>query len=222
MSPNQWELIEQTTFAMVVRALEDYWPEAIQIFREETDKAQDIAEDVVREAVDEMGLSTLKERLYGNVDFKKAIYVFLPEPCTVALMLDAKTEKDEGTATIQMSQTSMRIRFVNRKSGATIDERGNLAPLIVREGREYYVVTIVAKFVYDTRPDGGHDLRKIIACCIPNSKLQDQYNPNEHDTIWQVGRNAPTLGEDFRVRVNFTRLREKADWRVVTIPMLST
>jgi hypothetical protein len=32
-----------------------------------------------------------------------------------------------------------------------------------------------------------------------------------------AGRNAPTLGEDFRVRLSFTRLKEKANWRLQKI-----
>ena len=40
---------------------------------------QDIAEDVAREAIEAMGMSGISERLYGKVDVKKAIYVFLPE-----------------------------------------------------------------------------------------------------------------------------------------------
>ena len=37
------------------------------------------------------------------------------------------------------------------------------------------------------------------------------------DTIWKVGRDAPTLGEDFRVRLDYARLAAKATWRVLTL-----
>ena len=47
-----------------------------------TVKAQDIAEDVMREAIEAMGVSGFQERLYGKVDYKKAIYVFVPEAQT--------------------------------------------------------------------------------------------------------------------------------------------
>ncbi|MDX1993005.1 MAG: SfiI family type II restriction endonuclease [bacterium] len=43
------------------------------------------------------------------------------------------------------------------------------------------------------------------------------YNPTAEDTIWLAGRNAPTLGEDFRVRVAFGRLKSKSGWRVQKI-----
>ena len=34
-----------------------------------------------------------------------------------------------------------------------------------------------------------------------------------------AGRDAPTLGEDFRVRLSYQRLREKAAWRVEEIAL---
>ena len=163
-----------------------------------------------------MGLPGLGERLYGKVDVKKAIYVFLPDAHPVALMLDAKAEKPNGnrTATIQMSQTSMRVRM--RRSGVEMDEAGKLAEEIERDGKIFYVVTVIAKYVYEE--DGsGHRLIRIIAACIPNGKLQHYYNPSSDDTIWLAGRNAPTLGEDFRVRLSYERLAKKAQWRVEMI-----
>jgi hypothetical protein len=49
--------------------------------------------------------------------------------------------------------------------------------------------------------------------------LQDHYNPDAHDTIWLAGRDAPSLGEEFRVRLSFARLRQKASWRVQVLPI---
>ncbi len=216
MSPDQMETLEQTSFSMVVQALSDYASQAVSIFREEVDQPQDIAEDVTREAIELMGLPQIHMRLYGKVDIKKAVYVFLPEAIPVALMLDAKAEKPSGsgTATIQMSQTSMRVKML--RHGRGIDEAGKLPSYIDRDGRSLYVVTVFAKYIYDV-VNGAHVLKRIIAACLPNGLLQDQYNPSENDTIWRVGRNAPTLGEDFRVRISFAELRAKAPWRVQDI-----
>ena len=110
--PEEIENLERAVTSLVVQALTDYWDDAVTIFQEETDQPQDIAEDITREAIAAMGVSGTKDRLYGKVDVKKAIYAFMPEPTPVALMLDAKAEKKNGdhTATIQMSQTSMRVR----------------------------------------------------------------------------------------------------------------
>ncbi len=216
MTLDEAETIERTVTEMVVQALSDYGKQAITIFREESDQPQDIAEDVMREAIDAMGVSAISERLYGKVDYKKAIYAFLPAAQPVALMLDAKAEKDGRTATIQMSQTSMAVRMV--RAGQSINEQGKLDCHIERGDRKLYVVTVIAKFVYSDR-GGSHRLRRIIVACIPNGLLQQRYNPTEDDTIWLAGRNAPTLGEDFRVRLSYAKLRAKADWRVQEVEL---
>ncbi len=202
--------------AMVVQAIKDYLPQAATIFREETDLPQDIAEDVTREAIEAMGLPGLRDRLYGKVDVKKAIYVFLPEAQPVALMLDAKAEKPNGnrTATIQMSQTSMTVKM--RRSGVEVAEPGGLEQEIRRGPRTFQVVTVIAKYVYE-EIDGSQRLDRVVVACIPNGRLQERYNPTAQDTIWLAGRNAPTLGEDFRVRLSYRHLREKAAWRVEEI-----
>ena len=213
VSPDELEHLEQTVMAMVVQAITDYSTQTVMIFQEETDLPQDIAEDVTREALEAMGVSGIAERLYGKVAYKKAIYAFLPSPQPVALMLDAKAEKHNGdrTATIQMSQTSMTVRM--RRAGATIAEPGKLDRFIVRGDRRLCVVTVIAKYVYEEIRD-AQILKRIIVVCIPNGELQDRYNPSQTDTIWLAGRNAPTLGEDFRVRLSCAKLRRKAAWRV--------
>ena len=218
MSPEQMETLERTSFSMVTQALTDYALQSVDIFKEEIDQPQDIAEDVTREAIELMGLPQIHMRLYGKVDIKKAVYVFLPEAIPVALMLDAKAEKPSGsgTATIQMSQTSMRVKM--RRQGKVIDEAGKLQSFIERDGRSLYVVTVFAKYIYDVI-ENAHVLKRIIAACLPNGLLQARYNPSENDTIWRVGRNAPTLGEDFRVRISFAELRTKAAWRVQDIEL---
>ncbi len=216
MTYDELERLERTVLSMVAQSLTDYKSQAETIFREETDLPQDIAEDVTREAIEAMGVSGLRERLYGKVDVKKAIYVFLPEPQPAALMLDAKAEKLNGdrTATIQMSQTSMTVKM--RRAGNLIDEPGKLDQVIKRGSRAFHVVTVIAKFVYQESGE-SQTLKRIVVACIPNGKLQERYNPNPDDTIWLAGRDAPTLGEDFRVRLSYQRLRDKAAWRVQEI-----
>ena len=123
-----------------------------------------------------MGFSGFNERLYGKVDYKKAVYAFIPDAHPVALMLDAKAEKENGdrTATIQLSQTSMAVRM--RRSGSTMDEAGRLDRFIERGGRKLYVVTIIAKYTYIE--DGPlHRLRRVIVACIPNGILQESVQP---------------------------------------------
>ena len=213
---DELELLEQTALAMVVQALTDYRQQAVTIFREETDSPQDIAEDVTREAVESMGVSGWNERLYGKVDFKKALYVFLPSAYPAALMLDSKAEKPNGnrTATIQMSQTSMHVRMT--RAGKPVEEAGGLDTTITRGSRTLYVVTIIAKYVYQDNPQ---ELRRLMVSCIPNGLLQDRYNPNTEDGIWLAGRNAPSLDEDFQVRLSYRLLSAKAPWRVQEISL---
>lgn len=98
-----------------------------------------------------------------------------------------------------------------------VDELGQLEHTISRGGRKFDVVTIIAKYIY-AEHHGSHNLERIIVACIPNGRLQQRYNPNAEDTIWLAGRNAPTRGEDFRVRLSFQRLRDKAHWRVRELP----
>lgn len=218
MNLDEIERLERTAMSMVMQALTDYRTQAVTIFREETDAPQDIAEDITREAMDLMGTSSANERLYGKVDFKRAIYLFLPDAQPVALMLDSKAEHSNGdrTATIQMSQTSMRVRM--RRSGTDWDEPGGLEQVISRGARDFQVVTIIAKYVYE-EINGGQELRRIIVSCVPNGVLQERYNPTVQDGIWLAGRDAPTRGEDFRVRVSYQRLADKAAWRVQEIPL---
>lgn len=198
--------------SVVSQAMLDYLPQAVRIFHEETDKAQDIAEDVLREALEAMGVSGFQERLYGKVDYKKAIYLFVPEARPVALMLDAKSEKGNDSVTIQMSQTSMRVRYQGAQG--PVDEPGLLKSAIDQGGRHMQVISIIAKYVYADRNNAGYDLKTIIVACIPNGALQFRYNPNPDDTIWRAGRHAPSRGEDFRVRLNYKLLSAKAPWRV--------
>ena len=225
------EQIEMTAFAMVVRALKDHMFNAVRIFREENDKPQDIAEDVTRKALDEMNLPKINIRLYGKVDIKKAIYVFLPheiptapsylmpvdppDAIPVALMLDAKAEKaDETTVTIQMAQTSMHVKMMH--GGKLVDKKGLLEATMGQEGRILQTVAIIVKYIYSER-ESGFALKKIIAICIPNGRLQEKYNPDAKHTIWGPGRDAPTRGEEFRVRVKLRELKKITPWRVYEI-----
>ena len=58
MEHDEIERLEQSVMALVVQALTDYREAAATIFSEETDLPQDIAEDVMREAIEAMGSST--------------------------------------------------------------------------------------------------------------------------------------------------------------------
>jgi len=82
--------------------------------------------------------------------------------------------------------------------------------------RQFLTTTAFLHFNYED-VENEHSLREITLFCIPNGVLQNTYNPTAEDTIWLAGRNAPTLGEDFRVRLSFGLLKAKARWRVQKI-----
>lgn len=213
------EDIEKTTLRLVFQALADYRAQILEIFQMEEDAPMDIAEDMTREALDGMGAARMPARLFGKVDYKRAQYVFLPDhSIKQALFVDSKAERTEGrnTATLQMSQMSMRVRQYRR--GAPTDIAGTLPLQVERGGETFLTTTIFVKYNYRETSEERF-LEDIIVACLPNGRLQEQYNPNAEDTIWLAGRNAPSLGEDFRVRLSFARLAEKARWRVQTVPM---
>ena len=213
------ESIEKGSLRLVTQALYDFRETAAEIIRRETDKIQDIAEDITREALDRIGVSKIDARLFGKMDYKRARYVFNKDSAVrQALFVDSKAEKVQGqdTATIQTAQTSLRIRHV--RSGQEVDEPGKLPPIIETEKGRLLTTTIFVKYNYEELRQ-QNKLVSITVAALPNAMLQDRYNPTARDTIWRAGRNAPTLGEPFRVRLVFDKLREKTPWRVQKIPV---
>ena len=113
-----------------------------------------------------------------------------------------------------MSQTSMWVR--QRRSGNGVNEKGLLPEISEYGDKHYLTTTCLVHFMYEDEA-GKHHLKEVNITAIPNGKLQDRYNPTFDDGIWLAGRNAPTRGEDFRVRVSFAKLKQKASWRVQAI-----
>lgn len=214
--PQEIEQIEKLTLRWIFQSVIDFDTEAHEIFLNSPDEVKDVAEDVTRELLDRLPGFNVQQRIFGTVDYKRARYIILPEQITKqALFIDSKAEKANNTATIQMSQTSMRIK--QRRSGVNIDQKGFLPETSKHSGEEYLTTTALVHYKYSDETKGEHLLREVTLAAIPNGKLQDSYNPSFDNNIWSAGRNAPTLGEDFRVRLNFKKLKEKATWRVQKI-----
>lgn len=217
--PNNLDLledIEKASLRLVAQAVVNFANDAADIFGNERDEEQDIAEDITREALDRIGTSVIPVRLFGNIDYKRARYLFSPEfSLRQALFVDSKAEKVDGarTVTIQTSKTSMRVRQVRR--GQPIDEQGTV-PVVYndRDGISYLTTTIFVKYNYEQMGNQGNHLHSISVTCLPNGMLQERYNPDHLNTFWLAGRNAPTLGEDFRARIGLIRLKALANWRV--------
>ena len=213
------EEIEKVSLRLVTQALFDYRTTAQEIFREESDLVADIGEDITREALERLGMPKIDQRLFGKVDYKRACYLFHPDyALKQALFVDSKAEKisGQGTATLQTSQLSMVVKQI--RFGAELEVPGKLPVIVHLKGVAYLTTTLFVKYNYQ-KQDRENVLISITVAAVPNGMLQERYNPNTQDTIWIAGRNAPTLDEEFRVRLSFHRLKEKANWRVQKMTM---
>ncbi len=213
------EDIEKASLRLVTQAIYDYRERAQQIFQAEQDLVADIGEDLTREALDKLGVSKIDERLFGKMDYKRARYIFHPDYAVrQALFVDSKAEKSSGrdTATLQTAQTSLIIKHV--RQGQAVSVPGTL-PVVKAIANAYYLTTtIFVKYNYAV-DDGVKALEDIVVAALPNGMLQAVYNPTPQDTIWRAGRNAPSRGEAFRMRLVFSKLKAKCNWRVQTIPL---
>ena len=169
-----------------------------------------------------MGTSVIPARLFGKIDYKRARYVFHPEySVRQALFVDSKAEKVAGarTVTIQTGQTSLSVRQV--RSGKPIDIQGTLPQLLRIQDVDYLVTTVFVKYNYQESADKSEKhLESISISSLPNGILQERYNPTPEQTFWLAGRNAPSRGEAFRVRISLPRLKQMANWRVQTIGLV--
>lgn len=217
------EEIEKASLRLVVQAILDFRETAMEIFHKEKDLPQDMAEDVTREALDRIGVSRIDERLFGKIDYKRARYVFAPEYAVrQALFVDSKAEDIVGqrTATIQTAQTSLRIRQI--RAGTEMDVEGKLPKVLENPSKgNYLTTTIFVKYNYRQNSADLEDqqLLGITIIALPNGMLQDKYNPSAIESFWRAGRNAPTLGEDFRVRIGISALKSLCSWRVQHVPI---
>lgn len=213
LTRDEIEQIEKQSLRALFVAACNLGSDAYEIFRQSSDHPKDIGEDTTREMMERLGGYQLQQRLLGNVDYRKAHYVILPElSLRQALFVDSKAEKGNGaSATLQMSQLSMRVRFL--KNNLATDEPGQLKTVSNHGGKQFLTTTLLVHYSYDENRNGFY-LKRTTLAAIPNGILQDIYNPNAQDTIWIAGRDAPSRGEDFRVRISFRRLKLKRGWRV--------
>jgi hypothetical protein len=237
LSPAEIEAIEKLSLRSLFQAVVDFGFDAWRIFHQSPDKVKDVAEDITRELLDRFSGYAIDQRLFGNVDYRKARYIFLPEyGVRQALFVDSKAEKSASSGTMQMSQLSLRVKMV--RQGAELDEAGLLDPVSIYKGVSFLTTTMLVHYLYSDQvtaddstesddvqederiPEDSplhHFLKQVTIAAVPNGMLQDFYNPDPLNTIWNVGRNAPQRGEDFRVRLAFDKLSAKMPWRVQRI-----
>jgi hypothetical protein len=211
------ERIERLTMRWLFQAVVDFGAEPVTIFRNSPDAVKDVAEDVTREVLDRLAGYNIQQRVFGNVDYKRARYIILPDQVIrQALFVDSKAEKSPTSARLQMSEISMRVRQICQ--GAAVDLPGKILPIQRFDGEEFLTTTMLLHYRY-TQEDQQYKyaLHRLTLCAIPNGHLQSRYNPTAEDTIWLAGPHAPKRGEEFRVRLGFERLAKKAAWRVQQI-----
>jgi hypothetical protein len=215
LTADEIEAIEKQSLRSLYTASLDFGFDGFDVFDQSSDDPKDIAEDITREMLDRLGGYQVQQRILGNVDYRKARSIILPEfSVHQALFVDSKAEKTSGSATMQMSQLALAIRQV--RSGQEVEQRGDLAPVSIHGGQPFITTTLLAHYYYEDH-EGKYRLKQLTLAAIPNGILQDRYNPDAHDTIWIAGRDAPSRGEEFRARLSFQRLKLKAGWRVQTI-----
>jgi hypothetical protein len=213
--PEEIEAIEKQSLRCLYTAAYDFGFDAFDIFDQSSDEPKDIAEDITREMLDRLGGYQVQQRILGNVDYRKARYIILSEfSVRQALFVDSKAEKSNNSATMQMSQLASSVRQI--RSGEDINQSGNLNSISIHGGQSFITTTLLAHYHYEDQ-NSGYRLKQLTLAAVPNGMLQDHYNPDSQDTIWIAGRNAPSRGEVFRVRLSFNRLKQKAAWRVQSI-----
>lgn len=214
LSPDEVESIEKQSLRSLFLAAKDFGFDAFDIFEQSSDDQKDIAEDITREMLERLGGYRVEKRILGNVDYRKTRYVVLTEYATrQALFVDSKAEKSASSATLQMSQLSLGVYQV--RDGIDVAEKGAIQPISNHGGLAFISTTLLAHYYYEqSSPGKPNRLIQLTLAAIPNGRLQNRYNPSCEDSIWIAGRNAPSRGEDFRVRLSFNRLSIKAGWRV--------
>jgi len=216
LTPDEIEAIEKQSLRSLYTAAFDFGFDAFEIFAQSSDDPKDIAEDITREMLDRLGGYQLQQRILGNVDYRKARYIILSEfSVRQALFVDSKAEKSSSSATMQMSQLALAVRQV--RGGAEVEENGDLPAISLHGGLPFITTTLLAHYNYEEELNKRYKLKQLTLAAVPNGKLQNRYNPNSNDTIWIAGRNAPSRGEEFRVRLSFHRLKLKAAWRTQTL-----
>jgi hypothetical protein len=225
--PDTVEKIEKASIRLVTQALLDFRTDAEEIFSQaatfakKSDEIRTVAEDITREALDRVGTSTIQARLPFPVDYKRARYVFNASYAVrQALFIDSKAEKSGSSIRLQTSQTSLVIKQVCR--GQAVEVPGALPSVVNTNQGKCLSTTVFVKYIYSQPSADTLRLDKMLVVGLPNGMLQNTYNPSTADGIWNVGPNAPTLGEEFRTRISINKLRQKKAWRVQEIPRTET
>lgn len=182
-----------------------------------SDRYDYLGEDLTRFSLDSIGLSRVPAaRLVGAIDYKLAHFMFMPNfAVKQALFVDSKAEKGSlNNCRVQTTQTSLTIRQ-RLSTNAEIGVPGLVEKIWTTASHAFITTTIFVKYHYDTSP--YPNLKQMTIAALPHGFLQDVYNPNCDDNIWNIGPNSPARNEKFRTRLNFKKLEKVTSWRVQRI-----
>lgn len=224
LNPDEIETIEKISLRLVVQAILTFGTQAWLEFRDSPDKPQDIAQDILRDALDELAGFSRRQRVLGTVDYRRSRW--LPTPFGLvpqAIYVDAKASQESYRINLQLSQISMRPIYWDRASKQPVEREPGI-PTTYRfsfaneQTREAITTTIFVHMVYKEKAAGkGRPVRLLTdarVVAIPNGKLEHRYAPSADDTIWRAGKHSPGRGEEPRTRISITALQRKALWRV--------
>src|SRR5437879_2293901 len=72
LSLDEIEAVEKISLRLVVQAIVTFGTQAWLEFRDSPDKEQDIAQDILRDALDEMSGFSRRQRVLGTVDYRRS------------------------------------------------------------------------------------------------------------------------------------------------------
>jgi Type II restriction enzyme SfiI len=225
LTSDEHELVEKQTLRTIVQALQQYSREARDIF--ETTRAISesevivLAEDLVQYALEVAEIYPIDKRFAGFIDYKRVRW--LPTPFGLlpqVLLVDAKASTENTRDTLQQSQLPMNAEFLNR--GAVVTLQAGVPPhldIISNNGSALNAVTtsIFTHFYYQNISPGEgryRTLKAMYVLSIPHARLKDRYNPSPQTTFFGAGKHSPARGEEPRIRVYFSPLRQACPWRL--------
>lgn len=224
LTDDQHESVEKQTLRAVVQAVQEYSKEAKEIF-DSTSAARGsevivLAEDLVQYALEVAECFPINKRFAGFIDYKRVRWLATPFGLLPqAFLVDAKASTENNRDTLQQSQLPMDAEFLS--SGQVVTLRAGVPPHLeipTTSGPPLLAVTtsVFVHFYYNETGENDQkrrNLKAIFALLIPHQRLKHRYNPTPDVTFFGQGKHSPKHGEEPRIRVYFTRLRELCPWR---------
>ncbi len=229
LTANEHELLEKATLRALVQALQDYSREGRQLFETTPAPSESevivLAEDIVQYALEVAESYPINRRFAGFIDYKRVRWLsttfgLVPQ----ALLVDAKASTEDTRSSLQQSQLPMDADFaaIVGKKQTKVHLNAGVPPHLDMTGVDDIPMAAVTTsalvhFHYRTLNQSGPRYRELLAIYVmllPHQRFKPKYNPTADLTFFGRGKDAPTLGENPRIRVYFSRLRRACPWRL--------